>query len=197
MLRELAPGAFLLVFLICLTSFAVALALGGGPRATTVELAIYQAFRFDFDMGRAAALALLQFALCLGAGVAGAARRAALWAWAAVWTARCLRMDYRSHAAWGDSLLVTLAALVPAGAAGADRAARRARIWPACLHLSGNATIRSLWVALGATALTIGFALVLAHAILALPRAGAMGLEWLGLAALAASALGYRHGGCS
>ena len=67
MLREVLPGAWLAVFLVCLTSFAVALALGGGPRATTVELAIYQAFRFDFDMGKAATLALVQVALCVAA----------------------------------------------------------------------------------------------------------------------------------
>ncbi|TKW67327.1 MAG: thiamine/thiamine pyrophosphate ABC transporter permease ThiP [Paracoccus denitrificans] len=67
MLREVLPGAWLAIFLVCLTSFAVALALGGGPRATTVELAIYQAFRFDFDMGKAATLALVQVALCVGA----------------------------------------------------------------------------------------------------------------------------------
>ena len=54
MLRDVLPGAFVLVFLLCMTSFAVALILGGGPRATTVELAIYQALRFDFDLGRAA-----------------------------------------------------------------------------------------------------------------------------------------------
>ena len=52
------------IFLICLTSFAVALTLGGGPKSSTIELAIYQALRFDFDLGRAALLALLQFALC-------------------------------------------------------------------------------------------------------------------------------------
>ena len=65
MLRSVLPSAFLVVFLICLTSFAVALTLGGGPRATTVELAIYQALRFDFDLGRAAMLAMVQFGLCL------------------------------------------------------------------------------------------------------------------------------------
>lgn len=64
MLRPRLAGAFLLVFLLCLTSFVVALILGGGPRATTLELAIYQALRFDFDLGRAALLAGLQFALC-------------------------------------------------------------------------------------------------------------------------------------
>ncbi|MEX1661015.1 thiamine/thiamine pyrophosphate ABC transporter permease ThiP [Thioclava sp. 15-R06ZXC-3] len=67
MLRAVLPGAFLAIFLVCLTSFAVALTLGGGPRATTVELAIYQAFRFDFDMGRAACLALVQVAISVTA----------------------------------------------------------------------------------------------------------------------------------
>ncbi len=67
MLARVVPGALLVVFLICLTSFAVALTLGGGPRATTVELAIYQAIQFDFDLGRAALLACIQFALGLSA----------------------------------------------------------------------------------------------------------------------------------
>ncbi|MEY5037322.1 MAG: thiamine transporter rane component [Pseudomonadota bacterium] len=64
MLRSLLPGAFATVFLLCLTSFAVALTLGGGPKASTLELAIYQALRFDFDLGRAALLAAVQFGLC-------------------------------------------------------------------------------------------------------------------------------------
>jgi len=66
MLGQVVPGALALVFVICLTSFAVALALGGGPRATTIELAIYQAFRFDFDLGRAALLSLVQLGLAGG-----------------------------------------------------------------------------------------------------------------------------------
>ncbi len=69
MLRTVVPGAFLVIFLICLTSFAVALTLGGGPRATTVELAIYQAVRFDFDLGRAALLACVQFGICAAAAL--------------------------------------------------------------------------------------------------------------------------------
>ncbi|WP_227286302.1 thiamine/thiamine pyrophosphate ABC transporter permease ThiP [Boseongicola sp. H5] len=64
MLRATAPGAFLVIFLICTSSFAVALILGGGPRATTIELAIYQAFRFDFDLGRAAMLGAVQVGIC-------------------------------------------------------------------------------------------------------------------------------------
>lgn len=76
MLREVLPGAFVVIFVLCLTSFAVALTLGGGPRATTVELAIYQAVKFDFDLGRAGLLAAVQFVLCLVAAALG-------WKWAA------------------------------------------------------------------------------------------------------------------
>lgn len=66
MLARVVPGALALIFVICLTSFAVALTLGGGPRATTIELAIYQAFRFDFDLGRAALLSVVQLVLAGG-----------------------------------------------------------------------------------------------------------------------------------
>src|SRR6056297_2683703 len=67
MLRRIVPGVLAVIFAICLTSFAVALTLGGGTRATTVELAIYQAFRFDFDLGRAALLSVVQIGLTLAA----------------------------------------------------------------------------------------------------------------------------------
>ena len=70
MLRQVVPGVALLIFLFCLTSFAVALTLGGGPKASTVEVALYQAFRFEFDLPRVAALALVQVALCAGATLA-------------------------------------------------------------------------------------------------------------------------------
>ncbi|MFC6636026.1 thiamine/thiamine pyrophosphate ABC transporter permease ThiP [Sulfitobacter sp. JBTF-M27] len=69
LLRQVVPGVTALIFVICLTSFAVALTLGGGPKATTVELAIYQAFRFDFDLGRAALLSVTQLVLAGAAAV--------------------------------------------------------------------------------------------------------------------------------
>jgi thiamine transport system permease protein len=65
MLREALPGVLLLVFMLCLTSFAVVLTLGGGPRSTTLEVAIYQSLRFDFDPARAVVLALFQLGLCV------------------------------------------------------------------------------------------------------------------------------------
>lgn len=64
-LRVALPGIAGLVFMLCLTSFAIVLVLGGGPGATTLEVAIYQALRFDFDPGRAVALAAVQLALTL------------------------------------------------------------------------------------------------------------------------------------
>lgn len=69
-LRAVLPGALLVIFLICSTSFAVALTMGGGPRATTLELAIYQAFRFDFDLARAAMLGGVQVLICVAAVLA-------------------------------------------------------------------------------------------------------------------------------
>ena len=63
-LREVLPGVVVLVFLLCFTSFAVVLTLGGGPRNTTLEVAIYQSLRLDFDIPRAVVLATLQVVLC-------------------------------------------------------------------------------------------------------------------------------------
>ncbi len=71
MLREVLPGVALVILIVCLTSFAVVITLGGGPKATTIELAIYQAVRFEFDLGRAASLAGVQ--LLVGAAAALAA----------------------------------------------------------------------------------------------------------------------------
>ncbi|WP_170518297.1 thiamine/thiamine pyrophosphate ABC transporter permease ThiP [Ruegeria atlantica] len=70
MLRRILPGVLAVIFAICLTSFAVALTLGGGPRATTLELAIYQSFTYDFDLGRAALLSAVQLALTAAAALA-------------------------------------------------------------------------------------------------------------------------------
>jgi len=64
-LKGQLPGLALLVFTLCLTSFAIVMTLGGGPRATTIEVAIYQSLRFDFDIPMAVTLACIQFGICL------------------------------------------------------------------------------------------------------------------------------------
>lgn len=66
MIREVAPGIAGVIFLLCFTSFAIVLTLGGGPPNATLEVAIYQALRFDFDLQRLLALALLQVVICAG-----------------------------------------------------------------------------------------------------------------------------------
>ncbi len=70
-IRSVLPGIASLVFMLCIASFAVVLVLGGGPKATTLEVAIYQSLRFDFDPPRAVLLALLQLSLCAGLFVLG------------------------------------------------------------------------------------------------------------------------------
>lgn len=50
----------LLVFILCASSFLIVLVLGGGPKFTSIEVAIYQAVRQDFDLGTAAALGVVQ-----------------------------------------------------------------------------------------------------------------------------------------
>lgn len=61
--RGLLPGVAGLVFMLCATSFTLVLTLGGGPAASTLEVAIYQALRFDFDPPRAIVLSALQIAV--------------------------------------------------------------------------------------------------------------------------------------
>ncbi|WP_346432561.1 ABC transporter permease subunit [Roseitalea sp. MMSF_3504] len=67
LIRPAAASAASLVFMLCVTSFAVVLTLGGGPRATTLEVALYQALTFDFDVLRAVVLTFLQLAVTFAA----------------------------------------------------------------------------------------------------------------------------------
>lgn len=185
MLARIVPGALAVVFLICLTSFAVALVLGGGPRATTLELAVWQAFRFDFDLGRAALLGLVQ----TGVGLAALALAALLWRpegglgglgrpkpAAPGGLARAL--DALWIAAAGAFLLVPLAMVVLRGAP--HLAGLPAPVWAAA---GRSLVVAGLTVAILALA---GGALVLAAALA--PRGGRL-LEGAGLAGLAASPL--------
>ena len=65
MLRSTLPTTSCIIFLICVSSFSVALTLGGGPSSTTLEVAIYQAIVFDFDFAKASSLASIQFLVCV------------------------------------------------------------------------------------------------------------------------------------
>ena len=185
LLRQTLPGVAVLIFVICLTSFAVALTLGGGPRATTVELAIYEAFRFDFDLGRAALLSVVQLVL------AGGAALVALWIIPQVslsggmgrvvkrWDAqgggqRALDAGVISLAA--AFLILPLAAVVLRGVAGLARLPD------------------TIWLAVGNT-LMVAVLSVIVMCALALPMAGWIatrrqgGVEAIGLLGLSASPL--------
>ncbi|WP_027135138.1 ABC transporter permease subunit [Geminicoccus roseus] len=54
-----------IVFMLCFTSFALPMTLGGGPRGATLEVAIYEALRVEADLVRAALLSLVQIAICV------------------------------------------------------------------------------------------------------------------------------------
>lgn len=64
-MARLLPGLASLIFMLCFTSFTIVMALGGGPQSTTLEVAIYQALRFDFDLAAAGQLACWQLILGL------------------------------------------------------------------------------------------------------------------------------------
>ncbi|MBF0280851.1 MAG: iron ABC transporter permease [SAR324 cluster bacterium] len=53
-------SSFVLIFLLCLNSFAIILVLGGGVRYTNMEVLIYQLARIELDFNGAASLACLQ-----------------------------------------------------------------------------------------------------------------------------------------
>ena len=60
-IRGVIPGLASLIFMLCFTSFALVMMLGGGPKVTTLEVEIYAAVRFQFNLIAAAALSLIQF----------------------------------------------------------------------------------------------------------------------------------------
>jgi len=62
-MKVVLPQISAVIFLICAASFVVVLTLGG-PGTTTLEVAIFQSLRMDFDPPRALALSVLQMALC-------------------------------------------------------------------------------------------------------------------------------------
>ena len=64
-IKQIIPLLCGIVFLQCFTSFSIILMLGGGPSASTLEVAIYTAVRYDFDLNSAAKLATIQLCICL------------------------------------------------------------------------------------------------------------------------------------
>ncbi|HGO5815236.1 TPA: thiamine/thiamine pyrophosphate ABC transporter permease ThiP [Mannheimia haemolytica] len=65
-IKTLLPYIFMTVFLVCFTSFPIVLMLGGSPKYSTLEVAIYQAVTFEFDFAKAAILIAVQFVVGIG-----------------------------------------------------------------------------------------------------------------------------------
>lgn len=161
-LRAGLPGIASLIFLLCAASFAVVLTLGGGPSATTLEVGIYLALRFDYDPARATVLSLLQLALC-GLFVLLAGHYAqAVQNWPAL---RGVSERYQTRSL-GSAVALALIIAAAAAFVGIPIAAIIMSglvadfNWPALL----NATLTSLFIALPASALSLVLAWPLARA---------------------------------
>jgi thiamine transport system permease protein len=167
MLRDVLPGTVLVILVICLTSFAVVLTLGGGPAATTIELAIYQAVRFEFDLPRAAGLAVLQVVLCALAALA-AFRFARAAGFGAGLGRRPQIAAPGGWRRWGDALVLVAVALflgLPLLSVLLRGLPGLADLPPSVLPAAG----RSVLVALASAGIATGAALTLALAAAARP----------------------------
>lgn len=168
MLRRYLPLAAATIFMLCVGSFAIVLALGGGPGAATFEVAVFEAIRFEFDPPKAATLALGGLALnlvCLalaqsavGDAVIGSG-----------WRTREQDWGHRPLAArLFDGLLIGAAALLLIGPVTATLVDGLAGLASASLDwgLAARATLISIGLAVPAALLTLLLALpmVLAEA---------------------------------
>jgi thiamine transport system permease protein len=59
-IKGVLPSVATVIFLLCFSSFAIVLLLGGNPSYNTLEVAIYEAVRMDFDIPQALKIASLQ-----------------------------------------------------------------------------------------------------------------------------------------
>jgi len=118
-LRAALPGVAGLVFMLCVTSFTIVLTLGGGPGASTLEVGIYQALRFDFDPARAVALTLVQIGLTVAIVVALTRLGASMTGDAALSVSRRRYLSPGMPETLANTGIILLAALFVAGPLGA------------------------------------------------------------------------------
>lgn len=162
-----------LIFILCFNSFAVVLALGGGPASTTFELAIYQALKYQFNLSEALTLAWMQFtiagALFALAGLFGRVNWIAAIGLQTGWQPALSRTQ--NVLSWVGYLCAWLLLLAPIlaliGSLQLDKLANMEVIE------LGRALLRSLWI--GCTATLIALALCIAL----LPLQTSPVLSWL------------------
>lgn len=160
--REM-PGLAALVFLLCFSSFAVVLTLGGGPDRATLEVAIFEALRVDADFARAAMLATgqLGFGLVLTVVFVALARRPAEIAGAGRTATRPDR-ESRGLRLFDLAALAIGALVVVPPLVAVALAARRLDTLIARDVMAAAAT--SAWVALAAASLSVMLAVAIAVA---------------------------------
>ncbi len=64
-IRQSFFTVFSIIFSLCFLSFAIVMALGGGPMYSTIEVAIYQYALFELNFNKAILLSFLQIFICL------------------------------------------------------------------------------------------------------------------------------------
>ncbi|MFJ6324429.1 MULTISPECIES: thiamine/thiamine pyrophosphate ABC transporter permease ThiP [unclassified Rhizobium] len=192
-LRGLIPGIAGLIFMLCATSFTLILTLGGGPAATTLEVAIYQALRFDFDPGRAVMLSLLQIGVTL-------VILAAMTLFPSpddhgLTSGRPLRrIDGQMRGArWADAALLLAATLfigLPlASVILAGLEANLFKLAGQAIFLQAAVTSLAIALAAGLLAVAISFAIIHARSVISAERKSALGLRGLAAALTGASSL--------
>ncbi len=188
MLRDVVPGALVVIFVVCTTSFAVALTLGGGPRASTVELAIYQAIRFEFDLAGAALLSVVQLVIAGGAAMLALTVSVPSGFGAGLDRPLPRGLAPRGWRKGADACWIAAAALflglpiVMVGVSGMGGIAELPMsVWQAAL--------RSLVVAAVSTGVTVSLALFMAIAVARLSQTASRLVETAGLMSIAASSL--------
>jgi|TARA_B110000438_G_scaffold124429_1_gene121283 thiamine transport system permease protein len=64
-LKQNIFSIFSIIFVLCFLSFAIVMALGGGPSTSTLEVAIYQSALFELNFNKAIYLSVIQIIICL------------------------------------------------------------------------------------------------------------------------------------
>ena len=182
-MRPALPGAMALVFLLCFSSFALVLMLGGGPRVTTLEVEIYAAIRFDFDFAAAAGLSLVQIG-CAALVVTVIALLGGFHAGSRAYHGRAVPAPFKDAKAWDGAVLAVFAALVALPLVMVVWAGANASLPGVLATPKFRAVLAaSLGIALTSAALTLSAAMVLAlaQARLGLARAAPLArkLVWL------------------
>lgn len=140
-LKTATGPVFVLITLLCFSSFTVVLTLGGGPANTNLEVAVYQALKYDFDARGAALYAAFHGAMALG--LMAMLGHNKVWSMETVAQPARSGMQRASALQWFAIITLLLTLLAPYLAL-VQRAMRADWQWPGQLH---EALVTSLGIA--------------------------------------------------